>query len=373
MTGELRWALVLATFAVAQVRAQPPRGEGEVGRDDAGAEDAGREGAGREDAGREGAGREDAGREGAGAEGAGRGGPDAEDGAPEGDENDDGADQATREAARARFRRGVELARAGDCRGALAELHASHRLVPRPNTLFNIARCQEELLRYDRAVADYERYLEIAPTNAADRAAVEATMRSLRNLLGTVVVASNVTAEVWVGDRQVGEAPGEVLVPGGTHAFELRADGYLPARREVEVAGRERTEVSFTLERGEVNVTNVHEQTVNVTEEGGAPPALFFTGVGLTAASLAVAAGFGIRALSLQSDAEARDPVDRPGIEALNDDRRRSALLGDVFWGVTGALGITTLVLFFLTDFDGDPEETAVRIGPGGVSLEGRF
>ena len=125
------------------------------------------------------------------------------------------------EEAVSRFRQGLALARAGNCEGAIAELQASVRIVERPNTLFNIARCQEELFRYDLAVAAYERYMAIAPADAPDREAVQATMRQLRNLLGTIVIRSNVPAAVWIGDRQVGEAPGEVLVPGGRHAVEL--------------------------------------------------------------------------------------------------------------------------------------------------------
>ena len=75
--------------------------------------------------------------------------------------------------ARQRFLQGLALARAGDCRGALAELERSYTLVSRPNTLFNMAQCQEQLFRYDLAVRDYERYLEMAPADAEDRAAMD--------------------------------------------------------------------------------------------------------------------------------------------------------------------------------------------------------
>ena len=61
----------------------------------------------------------------------------------------------------------------------------------RPNTLYNIARCQEQLNRYDLAIRYYEQYLSVAPPDAEDRPTVEATMRSLRNLLGVIVVTSN--------------------------------------------------------------------------------------------------------------------------------------------------------------------------------------
>ncbi|MCB9633944.1 MAG: PEGA domain-containing protein [Sandaracinus sp.] len=293
--------------------------------------------------------------------------------APEADSPED----ARLEEARERFQTGVALARAGNCEGALAELRASLELVERPNTLFNAARCYEELFRYDLAVATYERYLAIAAPEEEDRAAVEATMRSLRNLLGTVVVQSNVPAEVWIGDRVVGAAPGEVLVPGGRHALELRADGYLPVRREVEVAGRQRVEVSLVLEQAEVNVTNVENRHVQVTEEGGAPPAVFYTGVGLTVAAGIVGAAFGGMALAERGRTEDLSPYDREGIARGNSRASDSALLADVFFGITGALAVTTLVLFFLTDFDGDDEarraSAALRVGASRLELEVTF
>lgn len=298
------------------------------------------------------------------------------------------------EEARDRFRQGLALARAGNCRGAIAELNASLEIVERPNTLYNIARCHEELFRYDLAVRSYERYLAIAPAEAEDRAAVEATMRSLSNLLGTIVVASNVEAEVWIGDRVVGRAPGEVLVPGGRHAIELRAEGYIAARREVEVAGRGRASVSFELEQAEVtnvtNVTNV-EGDVNITEEGGAPPAVFYTTLGLTAAAGVAALAFGARAIASSGRTENLDPLDRAGIEAGNQRTKDAQLLTDVFLGVAGAFAVTTVVLYFLTDFDGDPDPDEARereresreaevtpsawVGPGagGVAVQGRF
>ncbi|MFK7998326.1 MAG: PEGA domain-containing protein [Polyangiales bacterium] len=275
------------------------------------------------------------------------------------------------EEAISRFRQGLTLARAGNCVGAIAELQVSLRLVERPNTLFNIARCQEELFRYDLAVAAYERYMTIAPSDAPDRGAVQETMRQLRNLLGTITVRSNVPAQVWIGDRQVGESPGDVLVPGGRHAVEIRADGYLSTRREVEVASRATALVDVELESAEVinntnitneNITNV--ETTNVTEEGGAPVGVFIGAAVLTAASLATAAALSFRVLSLNSDGEALPAYDLEARNAQNERIANKAKVADVFWGVTGALAITTTVLIFLTDWGGDEHEEGTTVTP---------
>src|SRR5690349_10052634 len=123
---------------------------------------------------------------------------------PEASEAEEAPDPRVEEA-RERFRQGLALAEAGNCSGAIAEFNASLAIVPRANTLFNIARCQETLNRYDLAIRAYEQYLALAPPDDPDRASVDATMRQLRNLLGTIHVASNVSAEVWLEDRVVGE------------------------------------------------------------------------------------------------------------------------------------------------------------------------
>ncbi len=267
--------------------------------------------------------------------------------------------------ARRRFRQGVALARAGNCPGAIAELNASLELVPRANTLYNIAQCQEELHRYDLAVASYGRYLELAPEDEPERAAVRATMRALANLLGTITIASSVPAEVWLDDRVVGQAPGDVLVPGGHHVLELRAEGYLPERREVEVAARRTVTLQVTLTRAEENVT-IHRTTQ--IERPPLPSGVFFGGVGITLLAAGVGAYFGVTALVLSDQASGRPdprlPVDTGQIA-------ESAGVADAFFVAAGLFAVASLIVAFLTDFEGDADdaEEGPRIGPAGVEV----
>ncbi len=261
------------------------------------------------------------------------------------------------EEARSRFRQGLVLARGGDCGAALAEFEASYRLVPRPNTLFNMAQCEERLHRYDLAVQQYEEYLGVAPPEAEDRDTVMATLESLRGLLGTIHVEVNTPADVWLGDRIVGVAPGDVLVPGGRHALELRATGYLPERREVEVAARQRMELSVTLTTAETHIENTTienttiEETHVTIERPPVPLAVFATGVTLTALTAIGGLAAGVNALVTHDQVAARDPRlprDTSGI-------RDSALAADVLYVTAGVLAVGTIVLGVLTDFGGDP------------------
>ncbi|MCS6914028.1 MAG: tetratricopeptide repeat protein [Myxococcales bacterium] len=66
-------------------------------------------------------------------------------------------------AARAHYQRGAQLYRMGDYAGAWLEFTTAHQLVPRPELLFNMARCEVKLGRPAEALAHFEAYLEAVP------------------------------------------------------------------------------------------------------------------------------------------------------------------------------------------------------------------
>jgi hypothetical protein len=274
------------------------------------------------------------------------------------------------EEARTRFRQGLVLARGGDCDAALAEFEASYRLVARPNTLFNMAQCEERLHRYDLAVQQYQHYLDTAPPEAEDRDTVMATLESLRGLLGTIHVEVNTPSDVWLGDRIVGVAPGDVLVPGGRHALELRASGYLPERREVEVAARQRVELTVTLVTAETHIENtvIEETTIEEThvheyvtvERPPVPVEVFATGVTLTVLTGIGGLAAGLSALISHDQTAAMDPRlphDTGGI-------RDAALAADILFVTCGVFAVGTIVLGVLTDFEGAPAPERERRDP---------
>jgi tetratricopeptide (TPR) repeat protein len=242
----------------------------------------------------------------------------------------------------------------GDYDAALAEFTRAYELLegdPRQAAVLNnIAVCHERMFRYDLALEHYARYLRDGAPSAEDRAEVEAIMTSLRDLLGTVRIRCGVHGEVWVGDRNMGKAPLELLVPAGQYVIEVRAKGYEPARHEVRVTARATQELHIHLEP--------------LPQYRGIATAYFWTGAALTGAALITGTIFGIATLSEHDTQSARAERD---LTVDPEPTRDLALKADIAFGATAVLGVGTAVLFFLTDWSSPPEEqksasTALRI-----------
>lgn len=264
------------------------------------------------------------------------------------------------DSARQHYAQGEVLFEAENFEGALAEFQAAFDLLEgnpsQAGIAYNIGQCHERLFRYGRALEFYQRYLELAGEDAEDAADVRASIRALEGLLGTIHVTTNVEhAEVWVDDLLVGEAPGDILVPGGRHTLELRAPGYLPARREVQLAARGSLDESMPLEP--------------VPDDTRLEPiwCLLAGGVALVAAGIGT--GFWVDAQSQWDAAGGLDLGD--GAQARID---AAALTGDVLYGTAALFAVTSITLAFFTRWEGapaaGPDARALIVPlPGGAAL----
>ncbi|MFO0684362.1 MAG: tetratricopeptide repeat protein [Sandaracinus sp.] len=258
--------------------------------------------------------------------------------------------------ARTRQAAGEAAFGAGNYESALVEFERVYELLEgrpmRYYVLYNIGQCAERMFRYDRAIAYYERYLEEGGPEAEDRATVEATIRALETMLGTISLTANVASgEVWIDQQDIGPFDAthhEFRVPSGRHTIELRADGYVPAQADVQVLARASATASLEL----------HE----LSDYEGIEPWPFWTSSGIAVAAAVVGAVFGGIALQQNADAVARcggDPMCRTtagwmeNTEALAQSIRTNALVADVLYGTAGLFAVTSVVLAFLTDWDG--------------------
>jgi tetratricopeptide (TPR) repeat protein len=281
--------------------------------------------------------------------------------------------------AREHLDRGTALLEQGNYDAALVEFMRAYDLVgehpARPLILFNIARAHERLFRYDQALQYYNRFLQEAPADQPRRGEVQGTITALEGLLATVQITSNVPAEVWVDDREVGTSPGSVRIPGGSHVVLLRAEGYQDSRQQIQVAARETTALTFNL--GEL-----------AAQYRGISSIFFWGATGLAAAAALAGGAMGIVALTRRGDVDTQlmDPVlrhDGGSLEAARAEIETYALVADVLFGTAGVFAITAVVLAFLTDWGGAPAEEAATadlqlvpvVGPSftGLSLGGSF
>jgi tetratricopeptide (TPR) repeat protein len=281
---------------------------------------------------------------------------------------------------RRRFAAGRALLEASppDYNAALAEFQRAYDLLAgnprRYLALSNIAHCYQALGQYDRAMEFYERYLREGGPEAEDRVQVEASIGALRDILGSLQIRVNVAAaEVWVDNRRVGSAPGEVRIPGGRHVVELRARGYAPSQQPVELASRQSVPLVFNLE---------------ALGSAGLRPTFFWITAGLAAAAVGTGAVFGGLALSARSDVDTRlqSANEMTRFSVSEDDARHIrtlSLTADVLYASGAALGIGATILLFLTDWNGGSREGAPRAAArrlpvvvptsGGLQLVGTF
>ena len=121
-------------------------------------------------------------------------------------------DEVARIRAQKSFDAAGELFQAGQYQAAIEELQQADKHIPLPIYTFNIARCYEEMRRYDEALEHFERYLRMSGEKAEADRAEAAVAKLVARLFGSV---------------EVGCEPG-----GATVAVEGLPEAACPFRRE---------------------------------------------------------------------------------------------------------------------------------------------
>ncbi|MGI5860696.1 MAG: TonB-dependent receptor domain-containing protein [Myxococcales bacterium] len=175
------------------------------------------------------------------------------------------------------FKRGVDFYRARRFEDALVQFFGSNRLVKNRNVILNIARCYEQLRRYEEAYRYYDDVLAEDPTEE-DRQIVEQSLKRLAPRLALVRVVSDPPgAEIFVERKDLGSrgvAPKTLaLKPGKTDVF-LSLKGYRDAEHQVILTTGRTVEVKVPLEfiYGQVELTGSPEGAeVRVDRADGEP------------------------------------------------------------------------------------------------------
>ena len=254
--------------------------------------------------------------------------------------------------ARERIGTGETLFSEGNYDAALAEFqragellsdHPMHFLV-----LYNIGKCYEQLFRYGDAMEYYRRYLEEGGADQPDAGEVRAKIDLLQSLLGVIQLSVNVPDyEVWVDGRRVGQNVTTIMVPGGSHRVEVRADGYVQETQETQLTARGEESLTFELE-------------ALAEEYEGLSPVLFWSSAGIGAAALVGGVALAGTARSRRNaiDAAANSGDMSREIRAATvdaqDEIKKLSISADVLFGTALLFGAAAVGLAFATDWGGD-------------------
>ncbi len=162
----------------------------------------------------------------------------------------DAADPAVAKA-REHFARAQQLYDEGHFEASLLELQRAYEVKPSWRLLFNLAELRFTVHDYVGSLRTFERFLAEggAEVDAPKRAASESKLGTLRSLVGSVKIATNVAgAVVYVDDEPIGKSPlPPTMVSAGRHKIAATHDGYRPTTSAVAVLGSEETKAELTL------------------------------------------------------------------------------------------------------------------------------
>lgn len=153
------------------------------------------------------------------------------------------------ETSEAFIERGVALRRDHRDAAALAEFRHAYALDPVPRALAQIALAEAALEQWLNAERDLARALASDdPWIERQRPVLKVTLKEIGDHLGTLQVSAPAGAEVSVDGLSYGAASPFMRVPAKHLVLEVRATGFAPDRREIDVPPNEVTLVNVALE-----------------------------------------------------------------------------------------------------------------------------
>jgi len=287
-------------------------------------------------------------------------------------------DRATRAKAAKIFRKGERAFRRHNYAAAAKAFEEAYAIAPHPAALFNAAEAHEKAGELTRAANLCARYLHDAPKKDKRRRKANKLIAELTPKVGRVDIDENGADDVQI-DGKTPELDVTFVDPGD-HVISGSFDGKRVERRVSVVAGS----LEHVLlepppppepkpEKAAARPDTGHDQ--GKTAHGGLPPYVVYVGAGATALLAGVTVWSGIDTNKARSDFNAHPT--QAGLDAGQGKQTRT----NVLLGATAAVGVATAVVgLFATDWHKKPTQDehpeahmALGIGPGSVSLSGRF
>ncbi len=276
-------------------------------------------------------------------------------------------------AAAKRFKEGERAYARHDYAAAAAAFEEAYAVAPHPDALLNAADARKKAGDLSTAAAHCVRLLREHPEG---KVAADARKRlaELRPKLTRLDVTAPDGAEELRVDGEPAEL-GELYVDPGDHLLSVKVGGQKIERSVSAVAG---ARIAVRLEvppqpKEEQAAAAPSPPPAAPKEEKPLHPAVFFTGLGLTAVAGGLLIWSGVDTQAARSDFDAS-----PTREAY-DDGLQKELRTNVLIGVTGGLGAITAVLgIFATEWGGGAAEPAgaavsLQLSPTEAAVRGRF
>jgi hypothetical protein len=160
------------------------------------------------------------------------------------------ADTKMKAEAAERFDRGLRLFDDGDNAGALAEFKKTYEILPNPVVRYNLGLVYAAMGRPVDAVDALVNVIDATQLSAEQNARAKRTLDEQRARVGTIAVrTAPESASIEVDGVEVARTPlaAPLRVAVGKHLVGASAEGHLPIRREVVVAGQALVELELTL------------------------------------------------------------------------------------------------------------------------------
>lgn len=289
---------------------------------------------------------------------------------------------ADRSAAQDAYRHAVELFDANRHAEALVDFKRAYALAPTFRILYNIGLCEAALGNSLAAVEAFSGYLREggARIESPRRAQVDAEIARLSKQLAWLTLeVVEPGAELSVDGALVGKGPltRELRLNAGRHGIEVRSsDGTLKTQSVTLGAGSEQRL------RFEAHGVSAREAAASPDSAGSAPaspaarrrevPWLAWGVTGALGVSTAITGVVALRAHGDEEDLQAKQGVSRADLLGARDKVKNFALATDVLLACTV---VATGVSLYLTLKPASSEQpsTALVVGPGQLSLRGRF
>jgi Tetratricopeptide repeat/PEGA domain len=288
------------------------------------------------------------------------------------------------ERARKHFGQGLKLYKDGDFDAALVQFERAYAEKPNFKVLYNIAQCYFELHQYVEARDTLTRYLKegAGQLDSERQIRVESDVTDLQRRIAHLTLTVNVTgATVYVDGKKIGVTPlsAAVDVSEGQRVISVETADRGSKQRVVRVGGGEAQTID--IEFAAPSATPVAAAARSTKTEGPRPQAQNGLGAGFWVSggmALALGAGAGVTGyLALQAQDDRKKDLETFGVTRadLDDTRKRAktfALTSDILAGsAIICAGVATVLL--ITHDSGTGEQVGLGVGPGNVTLRGRF